>query len=214
MQVKEYFEIELVRIMLNANWRGYRIAAWIGQILLGMAVLAALVQGNRLNAIALAGFLITSLTFVVKDDRLPTLFDFLFVIAALLNAGGWVWQLFYQPGPYDEITHAFTTFAITLALSFLVYHSMLNVFRQHKVLYLLTIASFGIAIGALWEVAEWTAGKVLATEVIESLDDTIVDLIMDSLGAGLAALISLWALQEWTRSNKETGKQQTRATLR
>jgi hypothetical protein len=198
--------------MLNTNWRGYRIAAWVGQIVLGVAVLAAVVQGNWVNAAALAGFLIVSLVFVVKDDRLPTLFDFLFVVAALLNAGGWVWRLFYQPGPYDEITHAFTTFAITLALSFLVYRSMLTVFRQHKVLYLLTIASFGIAIGALWEVAEWTAGKILAMEVIESLDDTIVDLIMDSLGAGLATLISLWALQEWTQSRRGM-KNQPRASL-
>jgi hypothetical protein len=189
--------------MLNTNWRGYRVAAWVGQFFLGLAVLAAIVQGHGLNAIALVVFLTASLVFVVKDNRLPTLFDFLFVVAALLNAGGWVWRLFYQPGPYDEITHAFTTFAITLALSFLVYRSMLTIFRQHKVLYLLTIASFGIAIGALWEVTEWTAGKVLATEVIESLDDTIVDLIMDSLGAGLAAVISLWALQEWTHSRRK-----------
>lgn len=75
---------------------------------------------------------------------------------------------------------------------------MLNIFRQHTILYLLTIASFGIAIGALWEVAEWSAGKILATEAIESLDDTIIDLVMDSLGAGIAAITSLWALREWT----------------
>ncbi|MBD3885316.1 hypothetical protein IFO70_26670 [Phormidium tenue FACHB-886] len=189
--------------MLNTNWQGYRIAAWSGQALLGVAVLAAIVQKNGLNALALACFLIASLIFVMRDDRLPTLFDFLFVVAALLNAGGWVWGLFYQPGAYDEITHAFTTFAITLAFSFWVYRSMLTIFRQHKLLYLLTIASFGIAIGALWEVVEWSAGKILATEVIGSLDDTIIDLLMDSLGAGLAALTSLWTLQEWTHPDKD-----------
>lgn len=188
--------------MLNTNWRGYRIAAWIGQVFLGVAVFAAIVQGNGMNTLALGCFLIASLVFVVRDNQLPSLFDFLFVVAALLNAGGWVWGLFYQPGPYDEITHAFTTFAITLALSFLVYHSMLTIFRQQKLLYLLTIASFGIAIGALWEVTEWSVGQILATEVIGSLDDTITDLIMDSLGSGLAALVSLWALQEWTHPNK------------
>jgi hypothetical protein len=72
---------------------------------------------------------------------------------------------------------------------------MLTVFRQPTWLYLFTITSFGIAIGALWEVTEWTAGKILPSEVIGSLDDTIVDLIMDSLGAGFAAAISLWVLQ-------------------
>lgn len=70
-------------------------------------------------------------------------------------------------------------------------------------MYLVTITSFGIAIGALWEIAEWSAGKVLSTEVIESLDDTIIDLVMDSLGAGLAALTSLWALRQWANSYLE-----------
>lgn len=89
-------------------------------------------------------------------------------------------------------------FAITLALSFLVYSPMLPIFRQHTLLYLLTIASFGIAIGALWEITEWSAGKILATDVIGSVDNTIIDLIVDTLGSGLAAIISLWILQKWT----------------
>ncbi len=179
--------------MLSTNWRGYRIAAWIGQFFLAITFVFTLFQGNWLAAFTLACFLSASLAFVAMEQQLPTLFDFLFVIAALLNAGGWAWGLFYQPGPYDEITHAFTTFSITLALSFLVYTPMLNLFRNHRVLYILTIASFGISIGALWEIFEW------ATQLINSLNDTIVDLIMDTLGAFLAALISLWALEERTR---------------
>lgn len=184
--------------MSYTNWQGYRYAAWVGELLLGIATVLTLAQGQWKNAIALGLFLAASLIFVIRDDKLPTLFDLLFVLAALANAGGWVWGWFYLPGPYDELVHAFTTFAISLALSFLVYQSMLPIFREHTLLYLLTIASFGIAIGALWEVAEWSAGKILATEIIGSLEDTIVDLVMDSLGAGLAALLSLRALQEWT----------------
>ncbi|MBW4504594.1 MAG: hypothetical protein KME57_34875 [Scytonema hyalinum WJT4-NPBG1] len=180
--------------MKSINWKGYRVIAWMGQAILTFFVVVAAFQGNWQNALSLTFFLIISFAFVIRDDKLPALFDFLFVLAALLNALGWVWGLFYLPGSYDEIVHAFTIFAIALALSFLVYGSMLNIFRNHKILYLLTIASFGIAIGALWEVTEWSAGKILSTEVIGSLDDTIIDLVMDSLGAGLAALTSLWAL--------------------
>jgi len=176
--------------MMSTNWKGYRYAAWVGQFFLTLAVVIEAAGGNWQGALALAGFLVASFAFVVIDLQLPTLFDFLFVVAALLNAGGWVWDLFYLPGPYDEITHAFTTFSITLALSFLVYASMMNVFRNHRILYVLTIASFGIAIGALWEITEWTIS------VINSIDDTIMDLIMDSIGAGLASIISLWALSE------------------
>ncbi|MCC5604582.1 hypothetical protein [Nostoc favosum] len=195
--------------MKSLNWKGYRIIAWIGQALLTIFVIAAAVQGKWSNALGLALFLVVSFVFVIRDDKLPTLFDFLFVLAALLNATGWVWDLFGMPGPYDEIVHAYTTYAITLALSFLVYGSMLNIFRNHTLLYLVTITSFGIAIGALWEVTEWSAGKILSTKVIESLDDTIIDLVMDTLGAGLAALISLWALRDWTSRNAEANHSQT-----
>ncbi|MFB2770948.1 hypothetical protein ACE1AT_16900 [Pelatocladus sp. BLCC-F211] len=95
--------------MIGTNWRGFRVIAWVGQALLTIFVIVAALQGNWLNALALACFLVVSLVFVIKDDRLPTLFDFLFVVAALLNAAGWVWGLFYMPGPYDEIVHAYTT---------------------------------------------------------------------------------------------------------
>jgi hypothetical protein len=184
--------------MKSTNWQGYRIIAWIGQAILAIFTTFVAARGNWRDALALALFLVASFAFVVRDDRLPTLFDFLFVVAALLNAMGWVWGLFAMPGAYDEIVHAYT-----LALSFLVYSSMLTIFRDRKLLYCVTITSFGIAIGALWEIAEWSAGLILKTKVIESLDDTIIDLIMDALGAGLAALISLWALQEWTHPRRQ-----------
>lgn len=92
--------------MVSTNWRGYRIAAWGGQFLLTIAVLVTAAQGKWKEAIALAVFLLTSFAFVALENQLPTLFDMLFVLAALLNAGGWVWGLFYRPEPYDEITHA------------------------------------------------------------------------------------------------------------
>ena len=175
----------------STNWRGYRIAAWIGQFLLAIATAIVFVRASWQEAIVLLGFLAASFIFVWRERQLPTLFDLLFVIAALLNAGGWI-GLFYQPGLYDEITHAFTTFSVTLALSFLVYQPMLSLFRSHRWLYILTIISFGLAIGALWEVFEWL------TATINSLDDTIVDLIMDAVGAIAASLLSLRALQEKT----------------
>lgn len=200
--------------MINTNWRGYRIAAWGGQCLLTIAVLVAASQGKWKEAIALGVFLLASFAFVALENHLPTLFDMLFVLAALLNAGGWVWDLFYQPGLYDEITHAFTIFAITLALSFLAYGSLLTSFRHHKWLYVLTIASFGIAIGAVWEVTEWSAGKIFPSEVIGSLNDTIIDLVMDLLGAGVAAPLSLWVLQDWVSSTSTAENQQDEAYSR
>jgi hypothetical protein len=69
--------------MKSLNWKGYRIIAWIGQALLTIFVIAAAVQGKWSNALGLAVFLVASLVFVIRDDKLPTLFDFLFVLAAM-----------------------------------------------------------------------------------------------------------------------------------
>ena len=183
----------------STNWQGYRIAAWIGQFLLAIATVIVFVRTGWQGGLILLFFLVTSFLFVLKERQLPTLFDLLFVIAALLNALGWI-GLFYQPGPYDEIVHAFTTFSITLALSFLIYEPMLPLFHNHRKLYLLTIISFGIAIGALWEVFEWV------TATINSIDDTIVDLIMDTIGAIAASLLSLYALREQTKIESDRVK--------
>lgn len=179
---------------LDASWRGYRLAAWAGQALLAVAVVVVLFQGCYTGALTLAGFLVASLAFVLREDRLPNLFDMLFVIAALVNAAGWVWNLFEMPGPYDELVHAYTTFAITLALGWLAYGSLFDSFRQHRRLFMLVIASFGIAVGAVWEIVEWTADLLLAVDVVPGLHDTIVDLIVDSLGALLAGAVSVWVL--------------------
>ena len=67
-------------------------------------------------------------------NPLPTLFDFLFVLAALLNTEAWVGGLLYEARLYDEIAHAFMTFAVTLAWIFLAYSSRLTIFRKHKLL--------------------------------------------------------------------------------
>ncbi len=200
--------------MSQLNWRGYCLLAWAGELVLVLAILVALAQGRWQNALGLGAFLIAALVFMLQADKLPSLFDFLFVLAALLNAGGWIWGWFYLSGPYDEITHAFTMFAIALALSFLVYQPMFKVFRQHTWLYCLNVTSFGIAIGALWEITEWAAGCVVGSRVIGSLNDTIVDLIMDALGSGLAALISLWALRKWNPSRQFSRNHQNQIDTR
>jgi hypothetical protein len=176
--------------MIKTNLSLYRQLAWLGVGILGIAVIFAFLQGKVQGGFTLIAFLVAALAFMGMQNRLPSLFDLLFVIAALLNAGGWVWNLFERVGPYDEITHAFTSFAVTLALSFWVYGALLTSFYSHRLLYVLAIASFGISIGVMWEFVEWAIG------VIDSLQDTLIDLVMDSIGATLAAVISLVALRE------------------
>ena len=192
--------------MWNTNWQGYRWAAWAGQALLAIAIVVVLFQRQWFAAASLAGFLLISYLFVAFERKLPTLFDLIFVIAALINAGGWAWDLYNKPGPYDEIAHFYTIFAITLAAGYMLYSELMESFYDHRVLFIVTIASLGIALGALWEVAEWLADFVTPKQIVSGLFDTITDIMLDSAGALLAALLNLRGLHE--QSVAHTASQQ------
>src|SRR6185369_3509321 len=181
---------------INADWKGYRALAWVLQGLLATAIVVVLIQGKWLPAAALAGFLVVSFLFVKLDRKLPNIFDLIFMIAALINAGGWAWDLYNQPGPYDEIAHFFTMFAITLAFGFLLYRELMESFYSRRWLFVLTIASLGLALGALWETIEWLSDFVIPKQIVSGLFDTETDLILDGLGALLAALLNLRGLNE------------------
>ena len=57
------------------------------------------------------------------------------------------------------------------------------------------LARVGIALGALWEVAEWGADLVLPGNVIKGKHDTVMDLIMDTAGALAAAALAVRCLR-------------------
>jgi hypothetical protein len=194
--------------MHSPNWEGYRIVAWVGQGLLAIAIVVMLIRGEWLAALTLGAFLVISYLFVAFERKLPTLFDLVFVFAALINAGGWTWNLYNQPGPYDEIAHFYTIFAITLASGYMLYSELMESFYDHRFLFVLTIASLGIALGALWEVAEWLADFATPRQIVSGLFDTITDIILDSGGAVLAALLNLWGLHEHSRASESGGSRQ------
>lgn len=176
--------------------------AWVGQALLVVAMAVLLLQGQWLQALTLGGFLFCSYLFVAFDRKLPKLFDLLFVIAALVNAGGWAWDLYNKPGPYDEIAHFYTMFAITLAAGYMLYSELMSGLSGKRVLFVVIIASLGIALGALWEVVEWLADFVTPKQIVSGLFDTITDIILDSAGAIVAALLNLRGLHELTNEAK------------
>jgi hypothetical protein len=62
--------------------------------------------------------------------------------------------------------------------------------RGRDVLVVLVIASVGLAIGALWEVAEWAFDRIAPDDVIKDKHDTVIDIVMDTAGAVLVGLAS------------------------
>lgn len=178
------------RMKLCLNSSVYRVAAWCGVAILLGAVIATAIFTRWQGVAALSGFLAGSVVFLLMRERLPSLIDLLFVLAALINAAGWVFDLWERVPWTDPLTHFYTPFAVTLALGLVVYRSASLHFREHNLLFIVTIASFGLALGGLWEVFEWTIG------VPETRSAVILDLTMDALGALVAGVVGTLAIHD------------------
>jgi hypothetical protein len=171
---------------VDINHQAFARVAWAGNGLLALALIHALITGDWLAALFLGGFLAMAAVFVAFESRLPSLFDVLFVSAALVNAVGWAWDYYTSIAGYDEAVHFYTTFAVTLSVGYFTFFAMREHFRHHRAHFVLVISSFGISIGALWEIFELF--------VLPQPDNVAEDLLMDTFGAVLAGFLAAWAL--------------------
>jgi len=58
-------------------------------------------------------------------------------------------------------------------------------------LIVLLLASVGIALGALWELAEWVFDQIAPGDIIKGKHDTLLDIVMNTAGAVLAGVLAL-----------------------
>ena len=64
-------------------------------------------------------------------------------------------------------------------------------------MFVVTVA-LGLAVGAVWEMAEFTSDHFLGADLAKSERDTATDLMVDGLGAvGGGALLVVWARYGW-----------------
>lgn len=110
----------------------------------------------------------------------------LLVIAVVANIAGYAFDLYARWGWFDKVLHPYTIGAITLALALVLYGRVLTGAPERRLLLILVMAAIGLSIGALWEVAEWGFDRFAPGNAIKGKDDTITDLIVDTLGALLA----------------------------
>lgn len=175
--------------MWSSKW--YRALSWVIRLaLVGFAV-ERLVRGEFAGAAALGLFLVLSFAYLLREDHLPNAFDALVAVAALLNAFGFVFSLYEKVPAYDNLAHAWTIFAITLAFHELVFHDAFD--GTPTATLLVSVFSFGTAVGAVWEIAEWTTEVTFDIQVVFGLDDTATDLITNSSAALLAAVAGVLA---------------------
>ncbi|HEY8613016.1 MAG TPA: hypothetical protein VIL69_17230 [Roseomonas sp.] len=114
----------------------------------------------------------------------------LLIALGAVNIAGYAFDLYQQFWWFDRILHASTILAITLWLAVLVCGHALKGEPGHWMLIVLILASVGIAVGALWEVAEWGFDQIAPGDVIKGKHDTVLDILMDTAGALAAGALA------------------------
>jgi hypothetical protein len=78
---------------------------------------------------------------------------------------------------------------------------------HHYVGVFLVTLALGLAVGAVWEMSEYTSDRFLGTQLARSERETATDLIVDGGGAiAGAALLVAWAAYGWGSVRRIPGK--------
>jgi hypothetical protein len=174
--------------------------------LLRLAFLAGAVAGALLGDAAAAFNLLLAFAVVVaaRLAELPRLYDLAVVVAMAFTQGGEALGLYDAIGWYDRVVH----FVVPMLASQVVYLCLarLEVLpdprqrtlpRHDAGMFVVTFA-LGLAVGALWEVFEWSSDGVFGSDLSQGNTDTVGDLIADASGslAG-GGLMVAWSKRGW-----------------
>ncbi len=148
---------------------------------------AAAMAGEFVKSGVLWGFVATAAGLLALPRRVPTVLVAPLVAAGLVAGFGYVFGLFEAVRIYDEFAHALAGFAVAAAVGTAIFG------RLGGYVLIAALASFGIAVGALWEVFEYAAG------LGGGLGDTIWDLGWDGVGAVAGAYFARAVVSRSTR---------------
>ncbi len=183
-------------------------------------VVAAVVAGLTGNLRGL-GYLGVgaAIALAARPVNLPRPYDLCLVLACCLQGFGEAFGLYDRYTWFDTVVHftipmlASPVIAIGLARLDVIPDPRDDTSAHHYVgLFVITFA-LGAALGALWELIEWLADHSVDAGLQLGNDDTVGDLLADSLGAATgAALLVLWAMRSWGSVRRIPGENRYEAT--
>src|ERR671915_3625 len=138
---------------------------------------------------------------VARAVNLPRLYDLGFTIALILTGWGEALGLYDAWKPYDNVVH----FVVPMLCSQVAYIALARIEvlpdmrerfvpRHYAGIFTVTFA-LGVAIGGVWEILEWSSDELFGSNLSMGNDDTVGDLISDTLGSATGGLL----LVAWTK---------------
>ena len=138
---------------------------------------------------------------LARAANLPRFYDAGLIVAMVLLGWGEVLGVYDSWRYYDNVVHTTVPLLLTGLLCVLlmrldVLPELQDLTQLHqRIGFFLTALFFGMAIGAGWEIVEWTLDSTAGSTLVISTTDTATDLIWDTIGAAASALILvLWSL--------------------
>ena len=176
--------IDVLRALLLAGAAGFALA------------------GDSNGALLLGGA--GAIAWLVRPVMLPRVYDLALVLALTLQAWGEALGLYDSIAWFDNVVH-FTlpffgapTLYIVLARLDVVPDPRDDTTGRHYAGIAIVAFALGVALGGLWEIVEWSSDNTFGSSLQLGNDDTVGDLIADSLGALCgAALLVCWARWGW-----------------
>jgi hypothetical protein len=138
---------------------------------------------------------------VARLASLPRFYDFSLIVVMTLVGWGEALGIYDSWRYYDNVVHT----TVPLLLTGVVYVGLMRLCilpelreltqSRQRIGFFLTVLMMGMAIGAGWEIVEYTLDSTTGSHLILSTTDTATDLIWDTIGAaGAATILILWSL--------------------
>ena len=127
------------------------------------------------------------------EIHLPLVLDILITLALFLHIGGVLLQAYSTIPHYDTLTHFVSSFIIAF-LSFVAIY-ILDEFWEglsmDKFAIAFNVVILTVALGVIWELAEWSSDLFFGTYEQWGYSDTIKDLFVDMIAGMVMAFLGL-----------------------
>jgi len=184
---------------ISAHTSSEKITRIINLVFRVALVIVTLIAAYRQNwSVVFASLGTLSLTYVPQvianqvKVRLPLQFELIIILflygSIFLGEVGDYYERFWW---WDTFLHGGSAFAFGFA-GFLILYLLFvrNKLKASPFMVSIFAFAFALAIGALWEIFEFTVDSLFGTSMQKSgLPDTMGDLIIDSVGAGVASTV-------------------------
>ena len=168
-------------------------------------VVAIAIDNLSWTLICLSGIIVSVVPIFLKRHlkvEVPYVLDLMIVLALFLHTGavGVFDNIYYILPEFDLVTHFVSSLLVAFIALIALY--LLDEYWEglHINIYALAFAVVVItmACGVVWELGEWAIGKLWGIPFQVDLDDTMIDLLVDTIGATVMAVIGIYLIKNGT----------------